>query len=52
LRAKLDETETSNKTENIQDLYRGIIDFKKAYQPSTNAVKEEKGDLITNSTVC
>ena len=31
------------------DLYRGISDFKKGYQPRTNIVKMEKGDLVANS---
>jgi len=30
-------------------LYRGINDFKKGYQLRTNIVKDEKGDLITDS---
>jgi len=30
-------------------LFRGINDFKKGYQPRTNTVKDEKGDLFTNS---
>jgi hypothetical protein len=30
-------------------LYRGINDFKKGYQPSTNTVKDEEGDLVTDS---
>jgi len=29
-------------------LYRGINDFKKGYQPRTNIVKDEKGELVTN----
>jgi hypothetical protein len=29
-------------------LYRGINDFKKGYQPTTNTVKDEKGDLVTH----
>ena len=28
-------------------MYRGISDFKKGYQPRTNIVKGETGDLIT-----
>ena len=31
------------------DLYRGISDFKKGYQPRTNIVKDEKGDLVADS---
>jgi len=30
-------------------MYRSISDFKKGYQPRTNIVKEEKGDVITDS---
>jgi hypothetical protein len=30
-------------------LYRAISDFKKGYQPRTNVVKEEKGDLVADS---
>jgi len=29
LRAKIEELETNSKIQNIRDLYRGIIDFKK-----------------------
>ena len=34
---------------NIMDLYTGINDFKKGYQPRTNVVKDEKGDLVAES---
>ena len=33
----------------IRDLYRGISHFKKGYQPKTNIVKDETGDLVTGS---
>ena len=33
----------------IRDLYRGINDFKKGYQPWTKTVKNEKGDLFADS---
>ena len=48
LKAKIDELETNSKIKNIRDLYRGISDFKKAYQPRTNILKDEKGDLVTD----
>jgi hypothetical protein len=48
LKAKINEHETNN-NENIRDLYRGINDFKKGYQPRTNVVKDEKGDLVADS---
>jgi len=34
---------------NVRDLYRDINDFKMGYQPRTNIVKDEKGDLVTDS---
>jgi hypothetical protein len=35
--------------ENIRDLYRGIIGFKRGYQPRNNLVKDENGDLLADS---
>jgi len=49
LRAKIEELETNNKIQNITDLYRGISDFKKGYQPRCNIVKDEKGDLFADT---
>jgi hypothetical protein len=46
LKVKTDELETSSKIKNIRDLYRGTSDFKKCYQPRTNIVQDEKGDLV------
>ena len=49
LRAKIEELETNSKIQNIRDLYTGNSDFKKGYQPRTNIVKDEKGDLVADS---
>jgi hypothetical protein len=49
LKAKIDEIETNSKIKNISDLCRGISNFKKHYQPRTNIVWDEKGDLVTDS---
>jgi hypothetical protein len=51
LNAKFDELETNSKIRNIKDFYRGINEFKKGYQPRTNMVKDEKGDLFTESHI-
>jgi hypothetical protein len=48
LKAKINELETNSKNKNIRDLYRGINDFKNGYQPRTNVVKDEKGDLVAD----
>ena len=49
LKAKIEEIETNSKIKNIRDLYRGISDFKMDYKPRTNIVKDEKGDVVTDS---
>jgi hypothetical protein len=49
LKAKFDEIEINSKIKNIRDLYNDICDFKKSYQPRTNRVKDEKGDLVADS---
>jgi hypothetical protein len=46
LKSKIEEVETNSKINNIRDLYRGINDVKKGYQPRTRIVKDEKGDLV------
>ena len=49
LRAKIEELETNSKINNIRDLYRGINDMKKGYQPRTRIVTDEKGDFVADS---
>ena len=49
LRAKVEKLETNSKIKNISGLYRVINDFKKGYQPRTNTVKDDKGDLVAYS---
>jgi hypothetical protein len=49
LKNKINELETNSKNENIRYLFRGINEFKKGYQPGTNMVKEENGDLLADS---
>jgi hypothetical protein len=43
---KTNELETKSKNKNIRDLYRGINELKKGYQPRNNMIKEENGDVI------
>jgi hypothetical protein len=39
----------NSKTKNIRDLYRGIYEFKRGYQPRNDLVKDENGDLLAES---
>jgi hypothetical protein len=49
LKSKINELETNNKNKNIRDLYRGKNEFKKGYQPGINIIKDENGNLLTDS---
>ena len=49
MKVKIEEIETNSKINNVRDLYRGINDFKKGYQPRTTILKGEKGDLVADS---
>jgi hypothetical protein len=49
LKAKSDELETNSKTKHIRDLHRGISYFKKVYESRINIVRDEKGELFTDS---
>ncbi|PNF29495.1 hypothetical protein B7P43_G04553 [Cryptotermes secundus] len=46
---KIDALAMNSKNKNIRDLYRGTNDFKRGYQPSSNLVKDENGDLLADS---
>jgi hypothetical protein len=48
LKVKITEIKLNSKIKNIRDLYRGITEFKKGYQPKTNLVKDERGDLLAD----
>jgi RNA polymerase-interacting CarD/CdnL/TRCF family regulator len=48
LKEKINECELHSKSKNIRDLYRGMTEFKKSYQPKTNLVKDERGNLLTD----
>ena len=48
LKAKIEKFETNSKIKHIRESYRGISDFKKDYQPRTNIIRDEKGDLVTD----
>ena len=48
MKVKIEELETNSKINNVMDLYRGINDSKKGYQPRTTIVKDEKGDLVAD----
>jgi hypothetical protein len=48
LKEKINELPTNSTNKNITDMYRGINEFKRGYQPRNNLVKDENGDLLTD----
>ena len=49
MRPKIEKLEANGKIHNIRDLYTGINDFKKGYQPRCSIVNGKKGDLVADS---
>jgi hypothetical protein len=48
LKDKINGIELNSKNKNIRDLDRGITEFKKGYQPKSNLVKDDMGDLLAD----
>jgi hypothetical protein len=48
LKDRINRLESNSKNKNIRALYRGINEFKKGYQPRTNLIKDERGDLLAD----
>jgi hypothetical protein len=48
LKDRINECESNSKNKNTRDLYRGINEFKKGYQPRTNLVKDKRGNLLAD----
>jgi hypothetical protein len=49
LKEKINMFALNSKDKNIRDLYRGINEFKKGYQPRSKLVKDENVDLLADS---
>ena len=49
MKVKIAKVETNSKIKNVRNLYRGINDLKKGYQPRTTIVKDEIGDFMADS---
>jgi hypothetical protein len=49
LKDKINKLPMNSIKKNIKDMYRGINKFKRGYQPRSNFVKGENGDLLAES---
>jgi hypothetical protein len=45
---RINDPAMNSNNKNIRDLYRGNNEFKRSYQPRTNLVKDENGDLLSD----
>jgi hypothetical protein len=48
VKGKINELEANNQNKNMRDLYRGINECTKGYQPKINITKDENGNLLTD----
>jgi hypothetical protein len=48
LKDKINELGSHSKNKNTRNVYRTINEFKKGYQPRSNLVKDERGDLLAD----
>jgi hypothetical protein len=49
LKEKINELAMNSKKKSIRDCYRGVNEFKRSYQPRSNLLKDETGNLLVNS---
>jgi hypothetical protein len=49
MKGKINMLATNSKNKNIRDLYRGVKGCKRCYQPRSNLMKDENGDLLADS---
>jgi hypothetical protein len=49
LKDRINELVMNSKNKNTRDLYRGINEFKRSYQPRKKLVKDENSDLLAHS---
>jgi hypothetical protein len=48
---RINELETNSRNKNTKDLHTDINEYKGRYQPRTNFIKDENGDLMEISTI-
>jgi hypothetical protein len=51
LKDRMKELATHSKNKNIRDLFKGINEYRKGYQPRTNLVKDENADLADSHNI-
>ena len=47
MKAKFNKLEENSKNKNIREMYKGINEFKKGYQPRAYVIKKHDGTIVT-----
>ena len=50
MKPKANKLEENSKNKNIQEMYQGINEFKKGYQPRAYVIKKHDGTFIADTT--
>ena len=50
MKAKVNKLEENSKNKNIRELYKGINEFKKGYQPRAYVIKKHDGTIVADTT--
>ena len=50
MKAKVNKLEENNKNKNIREMYNGIIEFKKGFQPRAYIIKKHDGTIVADTT--
>ena len=48
--AKVNKLEENSKSKNIREMYKGINEFKKGYQPRAYVIKKHDGTIVADTT--
>jgi hypothetical protein len=50
MKEKVDKLEENSKSKKIREMYKGINEFKKGYQPCTYVIKKHNGIIVAYTT--
>ena len=50
MKAKVNKLEENNKNKNIREMYKGINESKKDYQPRAYVIKKHDGTIVADTT--
>jgi hypothetical protein len=51
VKGRINELAKNSNNKHIRDVHRGINEFKRGYQPTSNTVKDENGDLLAHAHI-